>query len=323
VIQADGDETALRPLTRFISGDDRPAQFCPFLKGKTPLERTAERARRMVSPERILYMLTRAHQPFFANQLADVPWSHYLVQEHNRGTLPAMLSSLVRIAYTDPDAVVAFFPCDHHFEQEDRFSESLIRAFEAADTSPASVILLGTTIRRGETSCGYIEPWSVFRPLREGWLRSIRRFWEKPAPLTAEHLVARGCLGNTNVMVGRASAFLELIESEAGSTYRAFRPMLETRSWRENAARLAHIYRRIRPSDFSKRVLASVDSRLAVLNSGDLGWSLLREPDRVRDLLSRSNRRFSSGVGLALTSGFGKTSTPLQNLQHRGSRLVM
>jgi hypothetical protein len=124
-------------------------------------------------------------------------------------------------------------------------------------------------------------------------------------------------------MVGRASAFLELIESEAGSTYRAFRPMLETRSWRENAARLAHIYRRIRPSDFSKRVLASVDSRLAVLNSGDLGWSLLREPDRVRDLLSRSNRRFSSGVGLALTSGFGKTSTPLQNLQHRGSRLVM
>ena len=43
VILAGGDGTRLRKLTRAVSGDDRPKQFCQILGDKTLLEQTQRR----------------------------------------------------------------------------------------------------------------------------------------------------------------------------------------------------------------------------------------------------------------------------------------
>lgn len=290
VVLAGGDGSRLRAFTRQVCGDDRPKQFCPLLGGQTLLDRTRARVERVVSPERTLYVLARPHEPFYSRLLADVPVSRRVVQETNRGTLPAILSGLATVVREDPEAVVAFFPSDHHYRDEARFLDGLGRAFDAAESSRDTVILLGAAARSAESSYGYIEPEAAFRPVREGWLRSIRKFWEKPGAQLAQCLIDRGCLWNTFVMVGRARAFLDLIGSAAPRTYHAFRSLFAAESPADSASALTQIYRRIRPSDFSKRVLSSAsgsvaDARLAVLNLGDVGWTDLGEPDRVRGLL--------------------------------------
>jgi len=92
VILAGGDGERLRPVTRLISGDDRPKQFCPLLEGKrTLLEQTQLRIAKAVPPGRTLFVLTHRHERFYAADLAQIPPSPMIVQTANRGALPAIL----------------------------------------------------------------------------------------------------------------------------------------------------------------------------------------------------------------------------------------
>src|SRR5881398_1925209 len=66
LILAGGDGTRLRPLTRRIVRDERPKQFCPVLSNETLLEQTLRRAALLVSPDRTLAVVVRAHERFYA-----------------------------------------------------------------------------------------------------------------------------------------------------------------------------------------------------------------------------------------------------------------
>jgi mannose-1-phosphate guanylyltransferase len=56
VILAGGDGTRLKALTRRISGDDRPKQFCRILGHETLLEQTRRRVLLEVAPQRTIYV---------------------------------------------------------------------------------------------------------------------------------------------------------------------------------------------------------------------------------------------------------------------------
>ena len=108
VILAGGDGTRLQALTRTISGDDRPKQFCPIIGGRTLLDQTSRRVALSVAPERTLTVVTRTHEHFYQPLIKDA--RGLLVQPENKGTATAILFSLLRIAQLSPDATVAFFP---------------------------------------------------------------------------------------------------------------------------------------------------------------------------------------------------------------------
>ena len=59
IVLAGGDGVRLKPLTRLISGDDRPKQFCRLYGTRTLLEQTRLRAQRSIRAEQILFSLSR------------------------------------------------------------------------------------------------------------------------------------------------------------------------------------------------------------------------------------------------------------------------
>jgi signal transduction histidine kinase len=71
VILAGGDGTRLLPLTRKITGDDRPKQFCALTGEETLLDRTRSRISLAISGRRTLFVLTRTHERFYRDQLRD------------------------------------------------------------------------------------------------------------------------------------------------------------------------------------------------------------------------------------------------------------
>src|SRR6188472_3447310 len=101
VILAGGNGSRLQSLTRVLTGDDRPKQFCPVLGEKTLLAQTRARVALNVDPARTVYVVTRAHAPYYLKEFADTNTSQIVEQPSNRGTAAAIAYGVARVARQD------------------------------------------------------------------------------------------------------------------------------------------------------------------------------------------------------------------------------
>jgi mannose-1-phosphate guanylyltransferase len=280
VILAGGEGVRLQPLTRLVTGDNTPKQFCPLLGGATLLHRTRRRIARSIPEERTVFVLLKSHERFYSKELYGVRDTHKIEQPSNRGTFAAIVYSLVRLVRLDPEAVVAFFPSDHHYSDESKFMAGVELAFGMAEAARETVIALGAAATTPEPSYGWIEAGAKISTDAGTGLLQVKRFWEKPSQRMADVLMDRGCVWNTFVLVGRASAFLAMIQASAPDAFKAFAPLMTIDDGSEEGAANT-IYSVVPAADFSTIVLSATPDRLGVLCLGDVGWSDLGDPNRV------------------------------------------
>jgi mannose-1-phosphate guanylyltransferase len=285
VILAGGDGTRLRPLTRMISGDERPKQFCALLGDETLLNQTMRRTALTISPNRTLLILTETHERFYASLLADLPRDSLVIQPKNAGTAPAILYTLLRMSKIAPSSAAAFFPSDHYFSDDAVFMAQVETAFEIVRGRDDLVVLLGIEPEWPEPSYGWIEPVSSESAKKAGALWWVRRFWEKPAPELARELMERGCLWNSFVMVGRVSAFLKMIRHAAPELYASFAALEPALHTHQEEMLVRKLYSRLDDVNFSQHVLAAHPPSLAVLRVGGMKWSDLGEPQRALSVM--------------------------------------
>jgi mannose-1-phosphate guanylyltransferase len=286
VILAGGDGARLRPLTRLIAGDERPKQFCPVIGDQTLLDQTRSRVALAVRPDQIMFVVTQNHARFYIPLLSNVHPQQLVAQPKNVGTAPAILYGLLRLSQIAPSSSVAFFPSDHYFSDDAGFMSHVESAFEAAQVCKDLVILLGLQPDVPEVEYGWIEPAFPDLMKQPDSLSRVRRFWEKPDAHIAHALMDKGCLWNSFVMVGRVSAFLEMIRRAAPDLYRLFdavRPAFNTDG---EGRRMEELYAQLYHTDFSQQVLAARPEDLAVLRVGGLRWSDLGRPERVWSMMA-------------------------------------
>ncbi|NOT49217.1 MAG: hypothetical protein HOP17_15920 [Acidobacteria bacterium] len=281
VILAGGEGSRLRSLTQRITGDDRPKQFCPIVGGETLLDITRSRVAMSVSRENTYFSLTQKHERYFQRQLAGVGKNQMVVQPEARGTAPAIIYSLLRVAKDMSDPTIAFFPSDHYFSNDEKFIAAVDAAYRAAEREPETVVLLGIEADKAETSYGWIQPHDSFFSGVPGSVNRVDRFWEKPDSRTAQKLRAEGCLWNSFVMVGKTSAFLKMVEEALPLMYRMFSAGASELGKVSEGAVIRSVYSWINETNFSTEVLERSSEMLRVLRVGDVGWSDLGEPERV------------------------------------------
>jgi mannose-1-phosphate guanylyltransferase len=287
VILAGGDGARLKSLTRILSGDERPKQFCSLCGEETLLTQTRARVSRAVLEERTLFALARAHEPYYRKELADIGPSRMIVQPANRGTTAAIIYSLLRIARFDEDAIVGFFPTDHYYADERRFAAAVQLAFEVSRRRPELLVLLGAEAQYPEVEYGWIEPSTSLKCGVNSSLFRVSRFWEKPSLPLAQLLLAHGCLWNTFVMIGRSKTFLDMLGFAVPRQLAAFESIVRRTGVDVEAKTADHIYATLSSGDFSRQVLSVCRERLAVLRLGDVGWSDLGTPARVAAAITR------------------------------------
>jgi mannose-1-phosphate guanylyltransferase len=283
IILAGGDGSRLGEYIRQLAGRRVPKQFFPLLGGASLLERTRCRVSLSVASGRTYFLLNREHETLFSPLLADVNPKNLITQPANRGTAPAILYALLRLAETMPQASLVLMPSDHHVSNETRLMEHVDEAFEIVESRPELTVLLGAAPDEPETAYGWIEPGPALKSA-EQTLFDVRHFWEKPSREIARQLMANGCLWNTFIIVARLSTLLGLFIAAMPDLYLSFsriRPSLGT-SFEGGVVR--RLYQDLRSSDFSRQVLEHA-MNLCVLQMSDVGWSDLGDPCRVAKVL--------------------------------------
>jgi mannose-1-phosphate guanylyltransferase len=287
VILAGGDGTRLRPITRTIAGGDRPKQFCPILGGQTLVDLTRQRVALSIPPARTVFVVTEKHERFYQPLAMDVPKGLMLVQPDNKGTAPAILYPLLRVAARSRSAAVALFPSDHYFADDEAFMAHVDAALDAVGARSVTVTLLGITPRGPETEYGWIEPEKSILGSLPRSITRVRRFWEKPNANVARKLMERGCLWNSFVMVGCVDSLLTMIWHALPELYAAFTEITPTFETSDERSALRELYTGISAANFSRQVLATRPEDLTVMRVGEVGWSDLGEPARVLKTLTR------------------------------------
>ncbi|HET7340574.1 MAG TPA: sugar phosphate nucleotidyltransferase [Methylomirabilota bacterium] len=291
LILAGGDGVRLRPLTRAITGDPRPKQFCPLLDGETLLDRTRRRADLLTRFDQQVVVVTQTHEPYYRALLGDLAPGRLVAQPDNRGTGPGLLYPLLRIGELAGDVPIAVFPSDHFIDDDVAFMSAVAVALAAVDSRPGMVVLLGIEADTPETEYGWIEADSRPLPTEAALAFPIRRFWEKPAPEVALSLLSRGCLWNSFVMVGRVSAFLDLIVAGMPEVVASFEPLRRALGTPREARLAERVYAGLPSVNFSERVLVPAASRLGVVRVKGVEWSDLGNVERVFATIQRTGWR--------------------------------
>jgi mannose-1-phosphate guanylyltransferase len=281
LILAGGEGARLRSLTRQISGDPRPKQFCKILDGETLLDRTRRRVDLVSRFDRQVIVVTRAHEAYYRDLLRELAPERLVVQPDSRGTAAGILYPLLRIRHLAGDTPVAIFPSDHYISDDLAFAGYVHAALAVARQRPDLTVLLGIEATNPETEYGWIEPVPVPLPTQGETAFGIRRFWEKPSARLAEWLWSRGALWNSFVMVGQVDAFLRLLWHGVPDLLVAFDPLRRAIGTPQEADVASAVYAAVPVINFSERILASCPDRLATVRVKSVDWSDWGNPQRV------------------------------------------
>lgn len=291
VVLAGGEGTRLRGFVRQVLKSERPKQFCRIVGSRSMLRHTWDRALRVVSPDRIVTIITAGQEPYLAEEARSGVPGAVLVQPENKETAPGLLLPLLWIARRAPEATVLVFPADHFVWEEDRFAAHVRSAAAAARDLPDRLTLLGVEADGPDVGYGWIAPGEPVGAGPAAELYGVRRFWEKPDPSTAARLLARGYLWNTLVLAGRLRAYLGLAAAHVPQVLCLLRGVEDHLGTPAEAAALATAYGRMPPTNLSRALLARCPEGLMVLAARGVTWSDWGDPDRIVCTLRRFDRR--------------------------------
>lgn len=280
IILAGGDGMRLLALTRFIAGSEAPKQFCAVTGRRSLLEETRHRVARLIPINRTAIVLNHLHRGFYEPLVRDLPRQCLVEQARNRGTAPAILYGLRRLAHLGHEATVAIFPSDHFVGNDEHFMFHVEEAMRAVEESPSRTVILGMAALTAETSYGWIESSLAVSPSRPGLFR-VRRFWEKPRLELAVKLWREGCLWNSFVIIGRSGRLQEIIAQHAPKVFTVFDSAFTSRSNENVDTLLGELYQTLPSVGFSEEILARCPSDLMVKHVDDVAWDDLGEPRRV------------------------------------------
>jgi mannose-1-phosphate guanylyltransferase len=151
VLLAGGDGSRLQSLTTRIEGDTRPKQFCRILGNQSLLSQTHRRISPLFRPDRVIAVVTKKHRRFYSPELDELQHAAFIAQPENRGTGIAIATAILMLRDLDPEAIVAAFPCDHHYRNEAAFLDVIETGLLTVRNNPDKILLAGAAASYPET----------------------------------------------------------------------------------------------------------------------------------------------------------------------------
>lgn len=168
-----------------------PKQFLDFFgTGRTQLQSTFDRFRRIVPVENIVVCTNAAYSGLVAEQLPELPADNILPEPVHRGTAASVAYGTLHLHLrgVSPMARVVVSPADQLIDGEDRFIADIEAGMDYTSAHPDMVLTVGVAPTRPEPGYGYIQ---MGEQTAEKVYR-VQSFTEKPEREFARMFIASG-----------------------------------------------------------------------------------------------------------------------------------
>ena len=202
IILAGGKGKRLWPSSR----ENRPKQFLDFFgTGKTQLQQTYERMKRVVPAENILISTNIAYEDLIREQLPEVPSKNVMAEPVARNTAPVVAWGCYKVKQRCKDGLVVVVPSDQAIINEDAFVEDIRKAFNFVEKKDC-LLTIGVTPTRPEPGYGYVQMGDEYG---DGKMFEVKSFTEKPERDFATMFMQSGeFLWNTGIFLASTKRFI-------------------------------------------------------------------------------------------------------------------
>jgi len=209
VILCGGSGTRLWPISRKAY----PKQFIPLVDGKSLLQLTVERLRRLAAAN-VLVVSGEDHRFLVSDCLESCRVQGPVILEPAARNTAAAIALATLLA--EPQDLLLICPSDHHIPDADAFAALVQRATPAAQQG--AIVTFGVTPSFPSTAYGYIER----GPQRPDGGSAVARFIEKPSADSAQQMLLAGhVLWNSGIFFCRADTMREALAQHAPDILRS------------------------------------------------------------------------------------------------------
>lgn len=265
VILSGGSGKRLWPMSQ----PQLPKQFLPLTSEHSVLQETTLRllgAPEMAAPT---FVCNQAHQFLIMQQLAEINArpNLVLVEPCPRNTAPAIASAALKIAETDPDALLLVLPSDHLITNLSAFYQTVHHATHAAQAG--YLVTFGIQPDKPNLQYGYIQQGD---PLEEG-VFAVKQFTEKPTQEKADaYLQSGGYYWNSGMLLMQARAYLAELEAYQPAMLAACREAIHLANQDGDMFYLDDAAFQPCPSDSIDYAVMEKTRKAVVVPAGDMGW---------------------------------------------------
>ena len=192
-----------------VSTEEFPKQFHDMLgTGQTLLQKTFSRLNDIIPSENIYILTHENYLGITLHQLPEISEDQVVLEPAMRNTAPCILLSALKIQKENPNAVMLVAPSDHWIEDEAAYSKDVEACFKAAQNEDI-LMTLGIEPTFPNTGYGYIESDKA----KEGEIKKVKQFREKPDYNTAKEFIASGnFLWNAGIFIWSVKSILDSFE---------------------------------------------------------------------------------------------------------------
>ena len=175
VIMAGGVGPRFWPVSR----EDLPKQFLDILgTGKTLIQQTFNRLKRVCPVENILIVTNRKYKNLCLEQLPNIAEGNILCEPVMRNTASCVAYAAFKIQSVNNDANMIVAASDHIIIEEDKFVKVLNNCFDVVSCNDL-LLTIGISPSRPDTGYGYIQFTSKKLHSNQN-VKKVKTFTEKP-----------------------------------------------------------------------------------------------------------------------------------------------
>lgn len=210
VILAGGLGTRFWPLSKTA----KPKQFLNVSDdGKTFIRTAYERFLKIVPQENILVVTGERYRDLVKEQIPELEDANLLLEPYARNTAPSVAYATYTLLKRNPEAMMVVSPSDHVIDDEDLFSETIIKAFDYIENNDV-MMTFGVVPDRPDTNYGYIQIQGGRQAAEKGEPMPVKTFTEKPDRELAKVFISTGeFLWNVGIFMWKAKTIRREMET--------------------------------------------------------------------------------------------------------------